>query len=191
MTRPPFQQWTQQAQDASFTDTAEIRHRSAGFERTIHRRNMRENAAGWFGIALSISLCVFFAWAGEFAQSVAAAILAVGFFVVMRNLRGRASNLERRHEEPCIDHLKRQYRQQARALTSVASWYIGPLLPGFAAMQASITWSFAQSRGWEYALRDAIWPVAIIGIFLLGVIALNGWAARDLRRKLAALETLD
>ncbi|KPF65178.1 hypothetical protein [Porphyrobacter sp. AAP60] len=191
MTTPPLPQWTALARDAVFTDPTEMLLKADRFDQTIRRRNWREYAAGVSGVLLSIGMAAFFAWVGDYAIVGAVMVTGMGFLVVMHNLRRHASPVERLPEEPCIEHLRRQYRYQAEALHSVASWYIGPLVPGFLAMQAAIFWNAAQDRGWEEALTDKGWPFALIVAFLIGVIALNRWAARDLRRKLAALETLD
>lgn len=191
MTTPPFPQWTANASDAVFTDPTEILLKADRFDQTIRRRNWREYAAGVLGVLLCIGMAGFFTWVGEYAIVGAVMVMGVGFLVVMRNLRRRASHLERLPEEPCIQYLRRQYRYQAEALHSVASWYIGPLIPGFLAMQAAIFWTAAQDHGWEQALTDKAWPFALIVAFLLGVIALNRWAARRLYRKLAALEELE
>lgn len=190
MTTPPFPQWTANARDAAFTDPTEMLLRADRFDQTIRRRNWREYAAGVSGVLLCIGMAGFFAWVGEYAIVGAVMVMGVGFLVVMRNLRRRASPLERLPEEPCIEHLRRQYRHQADALHNVASWYIGPLVPGFLAMQAAIVWNAAQDRGWEQALTDKGWPFALMIAFLLGVIALNRWAARSLYRKLDELDAL-
>lgn len=190
MTTPPFPDWTSHASDAAFTDPTEMLLKADRFDQTIRRRNLREYAAGWFGVALSLAIAGFFAWAGEFAHVAALLLLTVGFLVVMRNLHRRGSRLQRLPEEPCIEHLRRQYRHQAEALRSVASWYIGPLVPGMLAMQAAIFWSAAKTQGWEAALTSKVLPIVMIVAFVLGVIALNRWAARDLMRKLEELDAL-
>ncbi len=191
MTTPPFPNWTESAQDAVFTEPTEVLLKADRFDQTVRRRNIREYAAGVSGVVLSLAIAGFFAWIGKFTHVAAVLILGVGFLVVMRNLHHRASRLERLIEEPCIDHLRRQYLHQAEALGSVGSWYIGPLVPGFLAMQLAIFWDVAQDRGWEEALADKGWAFAIGVAFLVGIIALNRWAARRLMRKVEELDALN
>ena len=190
MTSLPFPKWTARGQDAAFTAPAKMAQTADRFDRTIRRRNRIEYAAGIFGVIVSLALAALFAAIGEFAQAAPVSVLGAGFLIVMRNLRRRASRLDRFPEEPCIDHLRRQYRQQAHALRSVAGWYVAPLVPGFIAMQAAIVWDTAQVQGWAHALAANGWPFVAIAAFLFGVIALNRWAARGLTRKIDELDAL-
>lgn len=188
MSLPPFPQWTALGRDARFTDPAQLAMLTNQFERQIRRRNWIEYAAGTIGVLLSCGLGLFFAAKGEWALAAPNGVLGIGFVIVMRNLSRRAGRLARFPEEPCIDHLRRHYRQQADALRSVGAWYVGPLVPGLVAIQGAVTWSLAQARGWTYALEELAGPAALLAVIVIAVIALNRWAARDLEAKLAALD---
>ena len=191
MTRPPFPQWTAAADDAAFTDPARIAARAGRFERTIRRRNLIEYAAGGIVLVPAALAALAAAWIGEYAFALALGLLAAGIVIVLRNLETRAGNLERRQEEPCIEHLRRQYRRQYEALRSVPAWYIGPFVPGLVLLYGTVTWKSAEALGWRAAIEGMAVPVfATIGA-VIAVVALNRWAARRIRARLDALDQLE
>ncbi|QIQ86116.1 hypothetical protein [Erythrobacter sp.] len=191
MTKPPFPLWTEEAQDAGFTDPAEIARRAGAFERTIRRRNLIEYAAGGIVFVLFFAAAVGALWIGEWAIASSFALILAGIALVVRNLARRAGNLERRPEEPCLVHLRRQYARQYAALRSVGAWYLAPLLPGLLLFYAVIAWKVSLVAGWREALSGIAGPFAVtFGVFA-AILAANLLAARGLKRKLDALGTLD
>ncbi|MEQ8773651.1 MAG: hypothetical protein RIC51_12565, partial [Erythrobacter sp.] len=178
MTQPPFPLWTEEAQGAAFTDPAEIARRADAFERSIRRRNLIEYAAGGivlFPAALAAGAA---ALIGEYAFAFALGALAAGIIVVLRNLARRAANLEQRPEEPCVEHLERQYRRQYEALRSVPTWYVGPFVPGFVLLYGTVAWKTAGALGWRAAMEGMAVPVLATLAVGIAVVALNRWAAR-------------
>ena len=190
MSTPPFALWTAAADDAHFTDPAACAARASEFERQIARRNRRERIAGWAQMPFWGLLAAFFAYVGEWPVALSLALTGAGVLVVIRNLSRHASLLERRPEEPCLNHLLRQYRRQYLALLRVPVWYIGPLLPGFVAVLATVTAGVAEVKGWEAALAGLAPPALLIGGVVAAVILLNLWAARRLMRDFERLERL-
>lgn len=191
MTKPPFPLWTEEAQGAAFTDPAEIAHRAGAFERTIRRRNLIEYAAGGIVLVPAAIAAIAALWTGEYAFALSLGALAAGTVVVLRNLARRAGNLEQRPEEPCLDHLKRQYRRQYEALRTVPAWYVGPFVPGIMLLYGTVTWKTAEALGWRAAVEGMAVPVFATLAVGIAVVALNRWAARRIKRKLDALGTLD
>ncbi|WP_181443424.1 hypothetical protein [Porphyrobacter sp. YT40] len=190
MSTPPFALWAAAADDATFTDPAACAARASEFERQIARRNRRERIAGWAQLPLWGLLAAFFAYVGEWPVALALALTGAGVLVVIRNLPRHAGLLERRPEEPCLDHLVRQYRRQYRALIRVPLWYVGPLVPGLVAVLATVTAGVAETKGWNAALAGLARPTLLTGGVIAAVILVNLWAARRVKRELDRLERL-
>lgn len=190
MTTPPFPDWVRAASDALLTEPADIARRADRFSRKVRIRNVLEFAAGAIVLVPLSVFAIGAAMIGEWAFALALALMAAGVIAVLANLRARAGDAGPLPEEPCLDHLRRQYRRQYAALHSVPTWYVAPLVPGLALLYASVTWKSAQTLGWARALEGVAVPVLATIAFGIGVIALNRWAARALKRKLDALEAL-
>lgn len=190
MSLPPFPAWQNAASEASFSDPAACAARASKFERTIRRRNLIEYAAGAFVIVLFTASSVGAAFKGEWLIALSMALTVIGAGFVMWGLHRRASNLDRRPEDPCVLHLRRQYERQFEALRDVPKWYLGPLIPGMALFYLAVVLGTAEVTGWVEALRGIALPVvATIGLF--SVIALANWiAARSLRRKIEGIDAL-
>jgi len=190
MSLPPFPAWQNAASEASFSDPATCAARASKFERTIRRRNLIEYAAGAFVIVLFTASSAGAAFKGEWLIALSMALTVIGAVIVLLGLRRRASNLDRRPEDPCVLHLRRQYERQFEALRDVPKWYLGPLIPGLVLFYFAVTLGTAEVTGWVEALRGIALPVvATIGLF--GVIGLANWiAARSLRRKIEEIDAL-
>lgn len=190
MNRPPIPGWHDEGRDAAFSDPAACNARATAFERKIRRRNFIEYAAGVLVTVLFGGSALGAIAKGEVLITAGLLTIIVGVWVALWNLRQRGSNLERRPEEPCLDHLKRQYRRQYEALRAVPLWYIGPMVPGVALFYFGVAEGVARTLGWSEALSGLAKPVAIsFGIFAAIALA-NVVAARMIRRKIAELDTL-
>jgi len=190
MTSYPIPQWCDMAQEASFADPQMIAQRAGKFEKNINRRNWIEYAAGVLMIGLFGVGAVFAMIKAEWLIGLSLVIAVAGIVVVLWNLYRRASNLAAHPEEPCLDHLRRQYEHQMKALRAVPIWYIGPLVPGIVMFYIVVTAKVAERVGWTTALQGIWGPAAAsFGIFAL-VIAANLIAARQLKRKIAQLDEL-
>lgn len=190
MSLPPLPAWQSAAKDAHFSDPAACATRLSKFERTIRIRNLLEYAAGGLMIVLFGASAIGALVKGETLIGMAMMLMMIGVAVVLWGIARRASNLDRRHEEPCLDHLARQYRRQYNALKSVPLWYIGPLVPGSIAVFAAVAAGVAEVKGWQAALAGITEPVLIHGGVFAAIIALNLIAARRLLRDLERIERL-
>lgn len=190
MSLPPFPAWQNAASEASFSDPAACAARASKFERTIRRRNLIEYAAGALVIVLFAASSAGATFRGEWLIALSMALTVVGAGFVMWGLHRRASNLDRRPEDPCVLHLRRQYERQFEALRDVPKWYLGPLVPGMALFYISVTLGTAEVTGWAAAMDGILWPVAAtVGLF--GAIALANWiAARSLKKKIDEIDAL-
>jgi hypothetical protein len=190
MSHSPFTLWADQACDATFTDPAACAARASEFERQITRRNRREWIAGLVQLPVWGGLAAFFWSVGEIPVALSLLLIGVGVLAILRNVARRAGNLDRRPEEPCREHLSRQYRRQYEALMTVPLWYIGPVVPGIIAFLATVTAGVAEFKGWEAALKDLIEPGVVIAGLFAAIMVANWWAAQRLKRELERIEQL-
>lgn len=190
MSISPLPGWQDAAADASFSEPSECAARSDKFERRIRIRNRIEYGAGVLVTLLFGGTAAAAFVKDELLIGLSMLAIVLGVFVSLWNLRKRASNLARRPEDACLEHLRRQYSHQARALSTISRWYIGPMLPGVALFYLAITAGVAEVTGWALALAGVAGPFAITaGIFAL-VIGANWIATRKLRKEIAQLDTL-
>lgn len=190
MSLPPLPAWQSAAKDAHFSDPATCALRASKFERTIRIRNLAEYAAGGLMIVLFGASAIGALIMGETLIGLAMMLTVGGVAVVLWGIARRASNLDRWDEEPCLDHLARQYRRQYEALMRVPVWYIGPLVPGIIALFAAVAAGVAEVTGWQAALVGITQPALVVGGVFAAIIALNLMAARRLQRDLERIERL-
>ena len=190
MTLPPIPGWQAQAGDAAFSDPATCAVQATKFERQIRRRNWIEYAAGVLVTFLFGGTAISAFAKGELLIGLSAAMIIAGTGLVLWSLHKRASNLDRRPEDRCLDHLRRQYEHQYRALRDVPLWYIGPFIPGLVLFYVAIVASTAEVTGWGSALKAAVTPMSIT-FGIVALVALANWlGARALKRKIEQLDAL-
>ena len=190
MTTPPFPGWQDAASEARFSDPAQFARSVDRLTRNVRIRNAIEYIAGGLVIVLFGASAVGAMIKGEWLIAVSLALVVSGTLVILWNLRKRASNLVRLPEEPCLDHLRRQYAHQYAALRAVPVWYIGPLVPGVALLYPAIGTRIAERTDFVTPIEGLLGPAAItFGIFGV-IIAANLLAARALKRKIAELDAL-
>lgn len=190
MSIPPTALWQSTGTDATFSDPSDCDRRATKFERQIARRNLIEYAAGAIVILLFGSLAIGALVAGEWLIASAGFLTIAGTALVVWSLHRRASNLDRRPEDACIVHLRRQYHHQYEALSAVPRWYVGPLLPGMALFYFAVGKRVADSIGWTEALRSMLSPAAITLGILVTVVLANHIAARILKRRIEDFDNL-
>ena len=141
-------------------------------------RNIVEYIAGGFVTILFGAASIAAFVKGEWLIGSSLTLTLLGIFVVLWNLYHRAGNLDRRAEDPCLVHLRRQYERQHEFLRNVPRWYLGPLVPGIVLFYAAVTYKAAEVMGWANALDGIKWPLAYsFGLFAL-IAAANWFAAR-------------
>ena len=190
MSLPPIPSWSDQASGASFSEPAECAARVGKFERRIRIRNGMEYAAAVLGTIL-FGVTAFGAFdKGEMMIGLSCLAIIVGVFVAMLNLKRRGGNLDRRPEDNCAAHLRRQYSHQHQLLRDVPVWYIGPFIPGLVLFYLTITARVAERVGWADAMIGILQPAAIsFGIMALVMLA-NWFGARHLQKKIDEIDAL-
>ena len=190
MSTPPFPSWQEAGAEARFSDPREFTRRTDSLTRTVRIRNALEYIAGAFVIVLFSGSAIGAVIKGEWLIGLSLALVVAGTLVILWNLRRRASNLERLPEEPCLEHLRRQYSHQHAALSTVPKWYIGPLVPGVTLFYTAVTIRVSEATDFATAFEGISGPAAItFGIFA-AIAAANWFAARGLKRKIAQLDAL-
>ncbi len=190
MSNPPLPQWFHAAPEAAFSEPSDCAARATTFEKRIFRRNVIEYGAGVIVMIAFGASAVAAAIKGELLIASALALTVVGTVIVLWGLHRRASNLERRPEDACLVHLRRQYQRQYEALRAVPLWYIGPLIPGIALFYAAVVARVAERVGWREAV-EGITGSAMVVIAVFALVALaNWWAARSLKREIASIDAL-
>ncbi len=190
MSHSPSPQWQTGYSNAQFSTPATCADRANSFERRVRIRNVIEYVVGAFAVLLFGALTIGALFKDEKLISLASVLIVIGVLAVLWNLRRRASNLERRPEDACLTHLRRQYQRQYKALSAVPRWYIGPLIPGVALFYALVTSRVAEVAGWSVAIEGIVGPAAITFGLFTAIAAVNWIAARTLKRKIDALDRL-
>ncbi len=190
MTDKPFDFWTECGRAAEFSQPQACEQRATRFERTIRNRNAIEYAAGALTSVLFSAMTITAALKQEwlFAGSGLMCLAAIVFVIV--KLYRFGSNLERRPELNCREHLRAQFERQRKLLHGVPLWYIAPIGLGILSVYGVVTFEVAQRAGWDRALNGIALPLGVTVAFLVGIAALNLWAARTLKRRVAELDAL-
>ncbi len=190
MTTPPLPGWCDAAPDASFTPPDDCAARTSKFERTISRRNLFEYIAVVFVVLFFGFNAYRAAIAGELLLAAALSLTVIGALVVAWGLWHRASNLERRPEDACLVHLRRQYEHQYKALRAVPLWYLGPLVPGLALYYFAQAARVADVAGWLAGVQEVFLRALISILIFLAIAFANHWAANSIKRNISKLDTL-
>ncbi len=186
----PLSAWQSASADARFIGVDNCASRASKFELKVRIRNAIEYGAGAFVFVLFSAAAIGAVVKDEMFIALSMAMIVAGIIVTLWGVRMRASNLERRPEDPCVAHLRRQYQRQFEALNSVPLWYIGPMVPGIAVFLFAVTYRVAQVADWSIAIGGIMGPAAIVfGIFGF-VILLNWIVARSIKRKIDAIDAL-
>ena len=180
------QVWQSQPTEGVRMSVAEAHAKASAFQTKIWRRNLREYAAA----ALVI---LFFGYrmmgtADQLVRAGMALIIAGTCYLTWQlHRKGSASQLpEEAGLSSFIDFQRRQLVRQRDMLTSIWSWYLGPLLPGLALMMVAL------GRSNPGHLKHMwLFITAYLGVILLvfwAIAGLNKRAARRLQRQIDELD---
>ena len=158
----------------------EVRRMSTCLERRVHWRNIREYAAA------AIVVVIF----GAFVRNehgwgrVPPLLLIAGTLYSMFELSRRGANSvpPDMGMTAYLEFYRHELERQRDALRSVWRWYLLPLVPGLA---ATLIAKGIERHGASNARLIAV--AAVFALALVGVWAINQWAARKLDRKIAQL----
>lgn len=185
--RDPLQQlWTQQTQEPFTMSLADIHDRAERFQSRIRWRNAIEHMAG---------VIVVFAFGAialatpDWGVRAGVALIIAGVGYISWQLVKRASATTKPEGQTWVEFHRAEMVRQHKALSSVWSWYLAPLLPGMGVFVLATAFS-PIDNSLPLVARLAVLGMAIMWIALVfgGVAWINARAARKLEAEIAALD---
>ena len=167
----------------------ELRGKGGKFRTTIMRRNRREYVA----VALMAPYFSYFAWtAGLPLMRVGNGLLAAALLYMAYQLHRRASASPAPGElawKSCLDFHRAQLERQRDALSGIWSWYLGPLIPGFATIAIAIAIPLFR-KSIVAGLLSFLWIVAP-ALVLWQVRAAQSRGGGEIQRQIDELEAAE
>ena len=167
----------------------ELRKKGAKFRTTIARRNLREYAA----VALMVPYFSYFAWTARLPlMRVGNGLLAAALLYMAYQLHRRASASPAHGElawQSCLAFHRAQLERQRDALSGIWSWYLGPLIPGFATITIAIAIPLFH-KSIAAGLSSFLW-IVLPAIVLWQVARINKGAAAKIQRQIDELEAAE
>jgi hypothetical protein len=180
--RDPRELWQGQPTAAPPPSLEEVRRRALAFERTIHRRNLREYVA-------AVLVVLFFGWhaatGDEVSLRLGSTLVVAGTLFVVAHLWRKGSPAAPPAAAaltPCLDFRRAELERQRDLLRSVWWWYLLPLVPGLVVLLGGHVLEHPESG------RVVGLFAAFCALLFLAVGWLNHYAARDLDREIDAME---
>ncbi|MBV8550323.1 MAG: hypothetical protein JOY54_03405 [Acidobacteriaceae bacterium] len=180
------QLWQDQEVEAMRIPIEEIRRRATAFQGKIQRRNLREYLAC---VVVIVGFTYLFTTIPEAGPRISFGLIIAGTIYVAWHLltQGAASSVPAdMGRVSCLEFHKRELERQRNLLGSVWRWYLGPLIPGIAAMIiGSIISSPPERRWFQYAFA------AFAAALFWGIGDINKRAARRLDRQIEEIRSLE
>lgn len=187
---PVKQAWLASAADAVLPELEKVRRGADRFYRRIRLRNRVEYGA----CVLVVAIFALYAFVLPLAAArIGAALVVLGTFVIAWQLNVRASAQappEGEEGGPIIAHHRAQLTRQRDALSSIATWYLLPLVPGMLVMTFAPAIEFGPRVLRALRLSDWLGMASTFAVFL-GIWWLNRRQARKLQRAIDELERLE
>ncbi len=189
-TQDPIKQaWQASAADAALPPLAEVRAGADRFYRRVRRRNLVEYSAAAFVILAFAVQAVILPFV---AMRVGAVAVVIGTLIVVWQLY-RSASAEPPPEAaatlPILAHTRAQLARQQRALSRVAIWYLGPLVPGMAILLLAPI--FGHGRTAPLAIQgNQLFAIGVAVLIFVGVWWLNQLGARKLGAAIAEIDAL-
>jgi hypothetical protein len=179
----PRNLWQGQEVEKVMLTVDEVRLRAARFERRIHKRNVREYAAG----VLVIALFTLQLWRAHGWRLTPTALLIAGTIYVMFQLHRRGSVRPLPADvgiHASIEFHRVELERQRDALQAVWHWYLLPFAPGLAAGLVM--------TGIDHGFNALLIRMGVFfALVFVGIWALNNRGARRLDRKIQELKAME
>ena len=180
----PLQElWQHQPVEGIQMSVEELRRRAGKFERGIYWRNVREYVASLLVVGL---LAYFFATTQDVLSRVSFGLFmaAILWIVVQLHLKGSSKKLPNGVDTVTgLRFYRAQLERQLEALTSVWSWYLAPLVPGFVVYTIGHALKVPRLASW---VGLALMDLAVAAMFVF-IWRMNQKAARCLQRMIKEL----
>lgn len=184
--KSPVQElWQTQPTEGTKMTADAIRLRAGNFERKIARRNLRESVAALLVVAF---FCYFFATSHNIPFRITWGLFIAGMIWVVVQLRRKGTPRTMPADlgsSTCLDFFRSELERQRDLVKDVWTWYLVPLLPGYAAYNMAHALTFRRPMGLAgLALLDVFFAVMFVVLWKLNV-----YAARCLQRTIDELPT--
>ena len=184
---PVQELWQHQPMEGIQMSVEELRRRAGKFERGIYWRNVREYVASLLAAGL---FAYFFATTEDVLSRVSFGLFisAMLWIVVQLHLKGSSQKLPNGVDTVTgLRFYRAQLERQLEALTSVWSWYLAPLVPGFVVYTIGHALKARRLASWVVL---ALIDLAVAAMFVL-IWRMNQKAAQCLRRMIEELNGAD
>jgi hypothetical protein len=181
------QLWQSQPVEGIKMSAEVIRQRAGKFERRIFWRNIREYASS---LVAAILFAYFFATTHIVLFRVAYAlfIAGLGWVVLQLHRQGAAKSMPAAMGAlTCLQFFRAELERQREVVSSVWSWYLAPLVPGFVVLTAASV----IARPYPVGLAAAVLLDAVVAVVFLLVWKMNRRAARCLQRMIDELSAAE
>lgn len=179
--------WRAQPTEHQPMTLAEIHQRARTMRRKVRRRNLTEYAAG---VLVILGFAPVLLHPRSWMMQAGAALIIVATVMVLRHLHRMASARAVPEDgAPIVDFHREELIRQRDVLRTVGRWYLAPFIPGLALITAG-RWFQAHARGRTVETDHLIILVtsAIVALFFVFVWALNQWGAKQLQKRIDALD---
>ena len=179
--------WQDQPVEGVIMSVEEIRRRAGKFERKIRWRNIREYVASLIAVAL---LGYFFVTQHDVLSRITFAlwIAALAWMMLSLHRKGSAKKMpEGADTLTGLRFYRAELERQLEVVSSVWSWYLAPMVPGFVVFTVGSVIPPSHPAAWAKA---AFMDVLVAGMFFW-VWKLNAKAARCLTRMIEELKAAE
>jgi uncharacterized membrane protein YfcA len=176
--------WQNQEVEEVRISVDELRVKAAKFQNRIRWRNLREQAACLFVIAILGAMSLMMPQTVpriSLALMIAAAIYVGWHIQKSGSPKVLPANLGRAN---CVEFYRGELERQRNLARSVWKWYLGPLIPGMSLLVIYAIWAAPSHLRWF----PIVYAVAAAACFWL-IGWLNQCAARRLERQIAELDS--
>ncbi len=176
--------WQSQSTPATEFALDDLRRAADRFQRRIVWRNATEY------LACAVIALVFVFYLVQFPSPLmrtGSALVIAGTLIVAWQLHRRASGQPAptdRGAQSWLDYQRAQWARQRDALRSVATWYIGPLVPGVIVFR----WGVETELGPGAPFARGLIANLVIAAVLVAVVLFNRYAAHQLQQRIDRLD---
>ena len=176
--------WQSQPTPATEFAPDELRVAAGRFQRRIFWRNVSE----YLACAVVGLIFTFYLFQFPFPlMRTGSGLVIAGAVLVAWQLHRRASGQpgpSDRGAQSWLDYQRAQWARQRDALRSVATWYIGPFVPGVIVFR----WGVESELGPGGPFARGLTANLVIAAVLVAVILFNRYAARQLQQRIDRLD---
>jgi hypothetical protein len=184
---PAQKLWQDQPVEGIKMSVEAVRLRAGKFERRIARRNLRESVAS---VVVIIAFGYFFVTAQNTPLRITWGLFIAGMIWLTVQLRRKGTPRTMPEDigsATCVSFFRSELERQRDLLKNIWPWHLGPLVPGYIAL--NFAWAFAPPRPTTWMTMLAF-DLCFAAVFY-GVWRLNQRAARCLQRSIDEISSVE